>query len=508
MLVLGPSGTVVGTVTDAADQQGLAGAQLEIGGRRGTSAAGGGFRIELVPPGSDTLHVGLSGYEPLERIILVRAGIVDTADVALTRIPVKSRLHGRVTNSLSQAVPGAACRAAGLEVLTDANGDYDFPEVPRGRQVLIVRRDAYVTQRDTLEIAEPDVVHDVRLDAAVPDQPQGTVTATKTGGLGIRVAWAPAGDRPTIVAYDLYVIDNDGPPQPVPGRQYGRNGGAIDFTGAEHHRYRFAVTATNFEGESGFLSDDSRVVVLTAPSSLARIPAGAFVMGNYPDGFGSETHPGNPVFAGAFGIETQEVTNRQFLAFLLEALDRQQCEVTAVDVRADGNVLLDVRREPDRSRLGRGRLLRRDRSRGPSRHGRELVRGRRLRPVDRPPASPRSRVGSDGAEHERRQRSLPRNRDRSRVSVPMGQSAAGRATRELRQPLRLAARGAFVSRRRGRAGRRSRLRPGRQRRGVVRRLALRVRQPASAAVERDAPGRARGALRERQPVCGARATRR
>lgn len=340
LLVLGPSGTLVGTVKDAADQRGLSGAQLEIGDRRATSGDGGAYRIERIPAGTDTLRVGLSGYEPFERVLLIREGLVDTADVELTRVPIKSRLRGRVTNSLSRPVAGAVCRAAGLEVLADANGDYDFPEIPRAQQILTVRREGYVTRRDTLEIIEPEVVHDVSLDAAVPDQPQGTITAAKLGGLDIRITWTPAGDRPTIVAYDLYVIENDQAPQTVPGRQFGPEGGQLDYAGVEHHRYRFAVTATNFEGESGFLSDDTWQLVLTSPSPLARFPAGAFVMGDYPSGFGSEVHPGNPVSVGAFALETLEVTNRQFLAFLLEAFDRQQLDVTSEGVRADGRLLL------------------------------------------------------------------------------------------------------------------------------------------------------------------------
>jgi formylglycine-generating enzyme required for sulfatase activity len=340
ILVLGPSGTIIGTVRDAADQEPLAGAALEIGGRRATSVADGSYRITLVPPGLDTLRAALAGYEPFEQIVSVRVDAVDTVNVELARIALKSRLSGRVTNSLQAAVSGAACRAAGLEVLADAGGNYDFAELPRGTQVLTVFREGYVTERDTLELAEPEEIHDLTLDAATPGRPQGSMTATRAGDLGIRVDWAPSGDPATIVSYDLYVEDNGAAPQAVPGGSFGASGGRFDFTGVEDHRYRFAVTATNFENESGFLSDDTPLIVLAIPSPLAPIPAGAFVMGNTPEGFGNEAHPGDPVFTGAYGIETHEVTNRQFAAFLLEANDRQQLVVTATDVRAEGNVLL------------------------------------------------------------------------------------------------------------------------------------------------------------------------
>jgi formylglycine-generating enzyme required for sulfatase activity len=353
VVVVGHTGTVLGVVKDETSGEGLAGARLEIAGRTGTSGANGSFRLELVPPGGDTLHAARDGYEPYAQFLLVREGI-NTVEVVLPLAIPRASLSGTVTNSHSRPVAGAVCRVGEDEVSTDAAGQYGFFGVPVGRQELVVRAGGYYTVRDTVDVQPPGVPHDVVLYAAPPALPEGELTVTKLDDYRLRVDWAPQNPPDAIAGFNLIMIvsgENDGLPQPVPGGPLLRGGGTREVTGAEDHRYRFAVAAVSVDDVVGTFTPYTPIVVLTQPSPLASVPAGPVIMGSYPGDYGSEAHPGNPVYVQAFAIETHEVTNRQFVAFLVEALAQGQVQVSNADVRAGTNTLLifgasQIYREP------------------------------------------------------------------------------------------------------------------------------------------------------------------
>lgn len=342
VLVIGSVGTVLGVVREETSGVGLAGARLTIAHRTGTSRADGSFRLDVVPPGLDTLRVTLDGYEPYARSLLVLQG-TNVVEVVLARVPPKARLFGTVTNTLRQPVVGAVCRAGGVEVSTNMAGLYDFAAVLLGRQVLQVQAPGYETARDTVDVQAPEVRHDVVLRAGVPSAPQGQLTVSKLGGYQLRVTWAPQAPPETIVSYNLVMMasdQNQGTPQPVPGDPLPATGGTRDVSGTEDSNYRFAVAGVNGNGVVGALSSYTPIVVLTSPSPLARVPAGPFIMGSYADSYGSEAHPGNPVSVQSYGIETHEVTNRQFVAFLVEALGLGQVQVSNAEVRIGADTLL------------------------------------------------------------------------------------------------------------------------------------------------------------------------
>jgi formylglycine-generating enzyme required for sulfatase activity len=341
VLVLGSSGTVVGVVKARTTGAGLAGARLSCGGRTGVTSASGSFRLELVPPGLDTLRATLDGYEPYAQPLTVSRG-TNTVEVLLSLVPPKARLFGTVTNILHQPVIGARCSAGGVEVLTDLAGLYDIAAVPLGRQALQVQASGYETAHDTVDVQQPEVRHDVVLQAGIPPAPQGQLTVTKLSGFQMRVRWVPQDPPGTVASYNLIMIADQsvGVPEPVPGGPLPVTGGTRDVSGIEDTNYRFAVAGVNGSGVVGAVSDYTPVIVLTLPSPLVRVPAGPFVMGSYPGDYGSEVHPGNPIYVQAFGIETHEVTNRQFVAFLMEALGQGQVQVSNTEVRAGADTLL------------------------------------------------------------------------------------------------------------------------------------------------------------------------
>ena len=86
------TGTVRGTVTDAATHQPLPGAQISwVGGvRRAVTNASGKYILASVPAGSLTLRAVVLGYSTRTRAITVAAGHTAIADFALitTAIPL------------------------------------------------------------------------------------------------------------------------------------------------------------------------------------------------------------------------------------------------------------------------------------------------------------------------------------------------------------------------------------------------------------------------------------
>ena len=361
VVILGQTATIQGAVKDATSEVGLAGARLEIGGRRGTSGSDGSFRLELVPLGVDTLHVSLDGYDPAEQLMAVQGG-TNFATVSLRRAVPKARLYGTVTDTLGVPVHGASCRVGQLEDSTDAAGSYDFAAVAAGRQILQVVADGYQTAVDTVEVELPQTRHDVALKKGLPAPPTGQLTVAKLSGFGIRLHWSPQNPPETISGYELFMVvsgENQGSPQPVPGGPLPRTGGGRDVLGTEDGRYRFAVAAVSSDGLVGALSTYTPIAVLTEPSPLVAVPAGAVVMGSYPSDYGNEVHPGNPVDVQGFSIESHEVTNRQFLAYLVESLSRGDLLVTSAEVYAGSErVMLFSASQIDRDPLFDGFAVR------------------------------------------------------------------------------------------------------------------------------------------------------
>jgi formylglycine-generating enzyme required for sulfatase activity len=340
--VVGHTGTVLGVVKDGTSGEGLAGARLEIAGRVGTSGIKGFFRLELVPPGVDTLHATRDGYEPYAQLLPVREG-TNELEIPLQRAAPRARLFGEVTNGHGQAVAGAVCGVGEDEVSTDATGQYDFAGVPVGLRVLRVRADGFYPFQDTVDVQQPEVRFDIVLHAAPPAPPEGQLTVTKLADYRLRVSWVPQNPSAAIAGFNLIMIasgESQGLPEPVPGGPLLRSGGTREVIGAEDGRYRFAVAAVRSDGVVGAATPYTPIAVLTQPSSLVNVPAGPVIMGSYPGDYGSEVHPGNPIQVQAFAIEAREVTNRQVVAFLVEALAQGLVQVGDLAVRAGADTLL------------------------------------------------------------------------------------------------------------------------------------------------------------------------
>ena len=78
------TGTVRGRVTDESTQQPLRGATVSLGGQRAETRADGGYLLQNVPAGTDSMRVTLIGYGPVTRAVTVVTDQPVDVDVALT----------------------------------------------------------------------------------------------------------------------------------------------------------------------------------------------------------------------------------------------------------------------------------------------------------------------------------------------------------------------------------------------------------------------------------------
>jgi TonB-dependent starch-binding outer membrane protein SusC len=98
------SGTVRGRVTNAATQQPLAGVSVTVGRRAAVTRMDGGYVVNDVPAGTDTVRARLIGYAPAVQAVTVAGG--DTVTVDLAMAP-------RAVNLASVVVVGYGTKRAG-----------------------------------------------------------------------------------------------------------------------------------------------------------------------------------------------------------------------------------------------------------------------------------------------------------------------------------------------------------------------------------------------------------
>ncbi len=165
-------GAVEGVVSVAGEGTTVAQAQVEILGEGVVQTNASGFYKRYADPGTYTIVISSFGFEPDTAAVQLTMGATTTHDVSLTRIP-SSRLAGTVRESVgSTGLQSASIvlRDTPLTILTDANGDYEFPDVPHGVYVADVSRFGYTpaSASVTVTIVDPSqsVVLDFELDPA------------------------------------------------------------------------------------------------------------------------------------------------------------------------------------------------------------------------------------------------------------------------------------------------------------------------------------------------------
>jgi len=321
LYILGESGSLSGTITDFTSGEPIEGAEVSIAGKTDQSDAAGEYQIDEIPLGNRTLTITKDGYQPFEATFEVKNG-PNFRDVTLQSLAATGRVVGTVKNSIGAPLAGVDLRIGERQAETDAAGDFIFESVPHGTVTLQAIREGYrlFSRTETLDADELRI--DPVLQASRPGEPPAPSASWE--GTTIHLEWAPPAND-AIVAFRIYQRVDGGSTMELPGGEVPATQTSLSVTGSMHSRYAFRIAAISVDGEEGAVSGASNVVVLTPTSERVAIPAGPVILGSTPPdwpggAWGSESHPGNPVTVAAFEIERTEVSNRQYRAFLYEAL--------------------------------------------------------------------------------------------------------------------------------------------------------------------------------------------
>jgi subtilisin family serine protease len=132
----GPTGTLVGTVTNADDGAPIAGARVEVTGpnnRTVMTGADGTYRATL-PIGDYTVTVSAFGFENGTANVTITEGQTTTQDIALTQAP-SFTVSGVINDNDGNPVANATIMINGTPIppaTSGADGSYSFSSVPTG----------------------------------------------------------------------------------------------------------------------------------------------------------------------------------------------------------------------------------------------------------------------------------------------------------------------------------------------------------------------------------------
>ena len=218
----GPTGTLRGTVTNAATQKPVAGAQITAGGpidRLTVTDTGGAYSMDL-PVGSYGVTVGAFGYSDMSKNATITQDTTTTLNFALNAVPVHG-VSGFVRDADGEALANATVTIEGTPIApttTDASGAYAFPGVPVG--VYDVTADAGGCNESLMQTLVVD--SEEALDFALP-------AITDAFGYTCRIAATPymqASTRLSLTGDDeSQVVD-----LPFPFRYYGQLYGRLSVS--------------------------------------------------------------------------------------------------------------------------------------------------------------------------------------------------------------------------------------------------------------------------------------
>jgi hypothetical protein len=122
------TGSIRGIVTDAATNALLAGANVASGPQAVSTAPGGGYQLDGIGTGLQSVSAAATGYETISREVAVTAGVVEL-NFALRPYTVSGTVRNSATN---QPIQGATVSGGGRTATTDSGGRYLLSAVPPG----------------------------------------------------------------------------------------------------------------------------------------------------------------------------------------------------------------------------------------------------------------------------------------------------------------------------------------------------------------------------------------
>jgi unsaturated chondroitin disaccharide hydrolase len=162
--------TLAGRVIDRASRAGIAGATITYAGGTATTDATGGYRIEGIASGVQTVDISAPGYLAEQHTLQIAAGATTTATFELAAQP--ATIAGTVSNAeTGQPIRFATVSYAGGAATTNALGQYRFEQVRPGTYSLNVSAVGYLGAKRQLAVHPGEDITLNFLLAADPDPP-------------------------------------------------------------------------------------------------------------------------------------------------------------------------------------------------------------------------------------------------------------------------------------------------------------------------------------------------
>jgi hypothetical protein len=157
-----PLQSVQGVVRDSSGVP-LAGAEVVVGPRKGTTSPQGLFRIDSLRPGQYSITVRLVGFHPVRSRVAVVAAEPTQVEYFLVRAPLvlptmivtarRSGIYGSVGDTAYRAAVGARVQIGnGAEARTDTMGRFAFPDLRDGQYMVSVSFPGYAERRFLVEL--------------------------------------------------------------------------------------------------------------------------------------------------------------------------------------------------------------------------------------------------------------------------------------------------------------------------------------------------------------------
>jgi len=176
------TGTIRGTVTDAATGRGLPGVTVIAGSASAKTSTDGSFAIEDVPAGDVTLRAAATLYESAEHEIEVLAAETAEQDLAMTPVTYGTIVVSVVEKGSGNALADAQVTAGRERGRTDTAGSVTLEKIAAGTVAVTASRPIYVDDEGTLELAAGETLSiTLELEAITWGALRGTVTDAETG---------------------------------------------------------------------------------------------------------------------------------------------------------------------------------------------------------------------------------------------------------------------------------------------------------------------------------------
>jgi len=135
------SGSLVGKVMISGSSIPVGSAVIECDGVVAVSAADGTYSLEGIAPGERVVLASAAGYEDLSEVVAVEESTVH--DIYMTVYVGPARLFGYVRHATIGPIEGAIVQIGVMNVVTDALGYYEYPNLQQTSYDMTVTKDGY-----------------------------------------------------------------------------------------------------------------------------------------------------------------------------------------------------------------------------------------------------------------------------------------------------------------------------------------------------------------------------